>query len=48
MTLAAKSPPEPAASMNIGVTATTFVLTEPGAPAAGAVAAPAKGAPAKK
>ena len=48
ITLAAKTPPEPAASMNIGVTATTFVLTEPGAPAAGAVASPVKGAPVKK
>ena len=48
MTLAAKTPPEPAASMNIGVTATTFVLTEPGAPAAGADASPVKGAPVKK
>ena len=28
MTLAAKTPPDPAASMTIGVTATTFVLTE--------------------
>jgi type IV pilus assembly protein PilO len=44
MTLAAKTPPEATASMNIGVTATTFVLTEPDAPA------PAKGpaAPAQK
>ena len=48
MTLAAKTPPEPAASMNIGVTATTFVLTEPGPPAAGAAASPVKGAPVKK
>lgn len=48
MTLAAKTPPEPAASMNIGVTATTFVLTEPGAPAAGGAASPVKGAPVKK
>ena len=31
MNLAAKSPPEADASMNIGVTATTFVLTEPDA-----------------
>ena len=31
MTLAAKNPPEAAASMNIVVTATTFVLTEPDA-----------------
>jgi len=46
MTLAAKAPPEPAASMNIGVTATTFVLTEPDAP----VTPPTKGpaAPVKK
>ena len=45
MNLAAKNPPEPSASMNIGVTATTFVLVEPAA-----AAAPAKGpaAPAKK
>jgi len=47
MTLAAKNPPEAAASMNIAVTATTFVLTEPDAAAA---PTPAKGpaAPAKK
>ena len=48
MTLAGKSPPEPNASMNIGVTATTFVLTEPAAPAARADAAPVKGPPVKK
>ena len=41
--LAAKPTPEAAASMNIGVTATTFVLTEPDAPpAAKGPAAPAK------
>jgi type IV pilus assembly protein PilO len=47
MTLAAKNPPEAAASMNIVVTATTFVLTEPDAAAA---PTPGKGpaAPAKK
>src|SRR5688572_31935379 len=43
MNLAAKTPPEADASMNIGVTATTFVLTEPGAePPAKGPAAPAK------
>lgn len=44
MTLAAKTPPSAAASMNIGVTATTFVLTEPEAAPAqkGPAAAPAK------
>lgn len=43
MTLAAKTPPEADASMNIVVTATTFVLTEPGAePPAKGPAAPAK------
>jgi type IV pilus assembly protein PilO len=40
MTLGAKAPPEAAASMNIGVTATTFVLID-NAPAP--AAAPAKG-----
>jgi type IV pilus assembly protein PilO len=43
MNLAAKTPPEADASMNIVVTATTFVLTEPGAePPAKGPAAPAK------
>ena len=43
MNLAAKTPPDADASMNIGVTATTFVLTEPGAePPAKGPAAPAK------
>ena len=44
LNLGAKSPPEAQASMNIGLTATTFVLIDP-APAP--AAAPAKG-PAKK
>ena len=46
MNLQAKQQPEANASMNIGVTATTFVLTEPDAP----VTPPAKGpaAPVKK
>ena len=46
MNLQAKQPPEANASMNMAVTATTFVLTEPDAP----VAPPTKGpaAPAKK
>ncbi len=49
MNLAAKPQPEANASMNIGVTATTFVLTEPTVTPA-ATAPPAKGpaAPAKK
>jgi type IV pilus assembly protein PilO len=44
MNLAAKTPPEADASMNIGVTATTFVLTEPepAPPAKGPAPAPAK------
>lgn len=44
MNLAAKAPPTAAASMNIGVTATTFVLTEPEPAAAekGPAATPAK------
>ncbi len=47
MNLAAKNPPEAAASMSMAITATTFVLTEPEAAPA---AVPAKGpaAPAKK
>jgi type IV pilus assembly protein PilO len=50
MNLVSKQQPSAAASMNIGVTATTFVLTEAESAPAGA-AAPAKGpaqAPAKK
>jgi type IV pilus assembly protein PilO len=49
MTLQAKPQPEANASMNIGVTATTFVLTEPTAPVTAATPA-TKGpaAPAKK
>lgn len=44
MNLVAKNPPTSAASMNIGVTATTFVLTEPAPapPTKGPAAAPAK------
>jgi type IV pilus assembly protein PilO len=45
MNLTAKNPPNSAASMNIGVTATTFVLVEPGSgapPAKGAAQPPKK------
>jgi type IV pilus assembly protein PilO len=46
MNLTAKNPPEPNASMNMAVTATTFVLVEPPAGAASNAKGPAQ--PAKK